>query len=188
MKVERVSVAAIEKPGVSKIGKSIETKAVEAKLTNGFSETAGYDPITIQDQAEKATTLVNSDITKAREVIRGDTPLPAGLRGTALITAMEVHLKDHPSADMAYELANSPLVSATSAAAQELRLAAERVPDSITAKFQAIRDARLAAVEKRTGGSVKKATKEITRTIRKQIQKTASKKSAWMSFVDSIAC
>jgi len=126
-------------PGVSKIGKSIEAKAVEAKLTTGFDKVAGYDPITIKDQADKAAALVNDNIDTARAVIRGDKPLPDGLRGTALVTAMEEHIKANPNPEMAYELANSPLVSESSAAAQEMRLMAEREPDSATAKIQEIK-------------------------------------------------
>lgn len=123
---------------VSKIGKSIELKAIEEKLTHGFSEIAEYSPITIKDQAKKSTDLINSDIDKTRRIIRGEEELPEGLKGTALITAMEERIKANPDAEMAYELANSFLVSSTSSAAQELRLAAERDPDSAMAKLQEI--------------------------------------------------
>ncbi len=82
-----------------------------------------------------ATDLVNSNVDEARAIIRGDKPLPDRLRGISLITAMEEHLKTNPDPDIAHELANSPLVSATTRAAQELRLAAEREPDSFTAKM-----------------------------------------------------
>lgn len=175
-----------ESLGVSKIGKSIETKAVEAKLTQGFENTAGYDKITIKDQAEKATNLINTSLDDARAIIRGDKPLPDGLRGTALITAMEEHIKANPNGELAYELANSPIVSATSAAAQEMRLAAERVPDSITARFQEIKAAREAALEKR--GGAKKQTKKVTNDIHKEITRTASKRQTWEEFTKSLTC
>lgn len=173
-------------PGQSRIGKSIEVKAVEAKLTQGFDGTAGYDPITIKDQAERATKLINDSPAQARAAIRGEAPLPEGLKGTALITAMEEHIKANPSGDLAYELANSPLVSATSHAAQEMRLAAERVPDSITAKYQEIKAARQAALEKR--GGMKKAVKQLTDEIQKEIKKTVSKRPDWESFVKDLQC
>lgn len=128
--------------GVSKIGQSIEAKAVEDGLTRGFAGTAGYDKIIIADQAEKATNLVNGSLDDARAVIRGEKPLPDGLKGTALITAMEDYIKKNPDPDLAYELANSPLVSATSEAAQEMRLAAERTPDSAAAKLSEIKAAQ----------------------------------------------
>lgn len=173
-------------PGVSKIGKSIEVKAVEANLTRGFDGTAGYDPITIKDQAERATKLVNESTTQARAIIRGEAPLPEGLKGTALITAMEQHLVEHPNADLAYDLANSPHVSGTSAAAQEMRLMAERVPDSITAKYKEIKAAREAALEKR--GGAKKAVKQITDEIQREIKRNVSKRPSWEDFVKEVQC
>lgn len=172
--------------GVSSIGKSIEAKAVEAKLTQGFDKTAGYDKLTIKDQAERATKLLNTSLDDARAVVRGDKPLPEGLRGTALITAMEEHLKANPSAEVAHELANSPLVSKTSAAAQEMRLAAERMPDSLTAKFQEIKAAREAALEKK--GGVKKAVKQMTDDIQKEIRKQKVTPKTWSDFVEQIKC
>lgn len=173
-------------PGISKIGKSIEAKAVEDNLTQGFKDTAGYDPITIKEQATKATELVTTNIDTARSIVRGEQPLPDGLRGTALITAMEEHIKANPDGELAYELANSPLVSATSAAAQEMRLMAERVPDSLTAQFKAIKTAREAAVEKR--GGLQKASKAITDSIRKAIKANASKRPSWEEFINEVQC
>lgn len=170
----------------SKIGKSIEQKAVDARLTNGFADTAGYDTVTIKDQAERATKVVNDDIEHARSIVRGEEELPQGLHGISLISAMEEHLRKNPSAEVAYELANSPLVSQTSAAAQVLRLAAERAPDSVAAKFQAIRDARLAAAERR--GGVKAATKKVTDDIKANVAAAASKRPTWEAFVKSIEC
>lgn len=174
--------------GISKIGQSIEAKAVEDGLTKGFAGTAGYDKITIADQAERTANLINSDLDKARAVIRGDEPLPSGMKGTALITAMEDYIKKNPDADLAYELANSPLVTGTSEAAQEMRLAAERTPDSAAAKLQEIK----AAQEKAAGGRAK-----ITQNV------TAAKAAAreansgiflpkqalrWDKFLDEIKC
>jgi hypothetical protein len=170
----------------SKVGKSIEAKAVENGLTKGFSDTAGYDPITVKDQAERASNFINSSIEDARAVVRGEKPLPEGLRGTALITAMEEHIKNGKDAQAAYELANSPLVSETSAHAQEMRLMAERVPDSLTAKFKEIKAAREAALEKR--GGAKKSIKKITDDINTEIKKTASKRPTWEEFAKQISC
>lgn len=173
--------------GVSKIGQSIEAKAVEEKLTSGFANTAGYDKITIKDQAERTANLVNSDLERARAVIRGDRPLPAGMKGTALITAMEDYIKKNPDPDLAYELANSPLVTATSEAAQELRLAAERTPDSATAKLQELRQAQ----EKQAGGpkeiaARKKAVKEALPEANKVL--LPKEELSWDRFLEAIKC
>jgi len=167
----------------SKIGQSIEAKAVEAKLTEGFSETAGYDPVTIQDQAQKATGLIKTSLDKARAVVRGDEPLPDGLRGTSLITAMEEHLLKKPDPQIAYELANSHLTTATSVAAQEMRLMAERVPDSLSAKFAEIQEAR------RAGSKLRGETPErVYQDIRTEITRQAAKRPTWEAFVREITC
>jgi hypothetical protein len=169
--------------GVSKIGKSIEAKAVEAKLTKGFEGTANYEPITIQEQAQMATDMIKSSIERARSVIRGEQPLPEKLRGTSLITAMEEHILKHPNAELAHELANSPLTSATSAAAQEMRLMSERVPDGITAAFQKIREARKEGSKQR-GQTPERVAKEI----KTEITKNASKRPTWEQFIKDITC
>lgn len=78
----------------SKIGLSIERKAVETGISQKFEGVAGYDKITIKDQAQRATDLLTRDFEQARRIIRGEEDLPANLRGTALISAMEEHIKN----------------------------------------------------------------------------------------------
>lgn len=170
----------------SKIGQSIEAKAVEDKLTKGFGETAQYDPITIKDQSEKATNLINSNPELARAIVRGDEPLPQGLRGTALITAMEEYVKKNPNADVAYELANSPLTSTTSAAAQELRLAAERAPDSAIVRIQDIKRAR----ENDAGPKPDVQKRAILKTLKSETEKVNLSKEdlSWNKFLEEITC
>lgn len=169
----------------SSIASSIERKAVEQKLTKGFEGVAGYDKITIKDQSEKAT-KVFENVDQARKIIRGEEPLPSGLRGTALITAAEEHIAKTGDAEMAHDLANSPLVSETSAAAQEMRLAAEREPDSLAARLQELKKTKLDAIEKRTGKTVKKAVDNTVQKIKKTVPK--AKKEDWSSFIQSIQC
>jgi len=141
---------------VSKIAKEIEAKAVEQHLTEGFSQLAGYSPITIKEQSLLATDLVNSSLEGARSIIRGEVPLPENLKGTSLITAMEEYLVKNPNAEMIMELAKSPLVSGTSEAAQELRLAAERDPYSPLSVIKRLEDNTKAVIEKNAGESISK--------------------------------
>jgi hypothetical protein len=171
----------------SKIAESIETKAIEQKLTEGFEGLAGYDKITIKEQAQKASELL-TDIEKTRRVIRGEEELPTGLRGTAVITAAEEYIKKTGDAKLAYDLANSHLVSETSAAAQELRLAAERQPDSLAQKLKDLKQTREEAVRKKTGKTLDKAIKSEVDTIKSEVRKSAPKKEDWSSFLDSIQC
>lgn len=170
----------------SKIARSIEAKAVEADLTEGFKDVAGYESINLKEQAEIATKLVNEDIEQTRAIIRGELPLPANLKGTALITAMEKYIKANPDANLAYELANSPLISVTSEAAQELRLAAERNPDSATAKLLQIKKAREGVVSK----DIVKRKAKVKAGLKEEINKVHLSKEdqQWDKFLESIKC
>ena len=170
----------------SKIAKSIEAKAIENKLTKGFGEVAGYTPITLKDQAERASSLVNDDIETVKKIVRGEQELPAGLKGTALVTAVEEYIKTNKDSQLAYELANSNLITATSEAGQELRLAAEREQDSATAKLLEVRKYREQKAEKAT----KKTVKDVTKQIKKQSEKVNLSKAelSWGNFIDQIKC
>lgn len=172
--------------GTSKIGISIERKSIEAKLTAGFDHLAEYTPLTIKDQAERAARVMR-DPARARRIINGEEGLPDGLRGTALIVAAEDYIERTADVEMAYELANSPLVSATSAAAQELRLAAERKPDSVVARLKQLRDARRDAAKKKHG-DLTKAKAEIKRSIRVYVKQASPRYKDFASFVDSLIC
>lgn len=165
---------------VSKIAKEIEAKAVEQKLTTGFSKLAGYSPITIKEQAKQATDLVNNNFEDAKAIAKGEKPLPEGLKGTSLVTALEKHLEDNPDAQLALDLAKSPLVSGTSTAAQELRLAAERDPYAPISIIKQLEDNRKAIIGK-------SASKEV-KSIQARIKKNTPLKEDWQSFIQSITC
>lgn len=190
IKTERTKALDLSKPGgikkKSKIGKSIEQKAIEAELTKGFKGTAEFETINIKEQAKRATDLINKDMELSRDIIRGEKPLPDNLKGTALITAMEKYIIKNPNSELAYELANSPLVSGTSAAAQELRLAAERAPDSVAARLQRIKKARTEEAQKLT----KKTKKELTKEIKTETEKNnlAKEDLSWSNFLNKITC
>lgn len=168
----------------SKIGKSIEAKAIETGLTKGFPETAGYDATTFKEQAEKAAELFDSGIDNARAVIRGDEPLPEGLKGEAVIAAAEEYLIENPNAEMAEELANSPLVTANSESAQGLSLSRMRTPDSATAKLQQLKQKLIEAA----GGKDKiaKARAKAKAAVNKVL--LPKEDLQWNSFIDSITC
>jgi hypothetical protein len=174
----------------SAIGKSIEAKAIESKLTDNFSHVAEYTPITIREQSERAAKIVNDSLDEARSMIRGEVALPDNLRGTSLITAMEEVIKvaePKVASELAYELANSPLVSETSAAAQELRLAAEREPDSATAKLREIRIARQTKAKLKDEAKAKAKLKSEAKTETEKIN-LSKEELGWDNFLREITC
>lgn len=169
----------------SKIGKSIEAKAIESGLTKGFPETAGFTPQTIKEQSKLSSDLVNKHFEDARAIIRGEKELPNNLNPLALVKAMEEYIKQNRDPEVAYELANSPLVSQSSGAAQILRFAAEREPDSATAKLQELKKAR---EDKIKDYSEKKTT--LKAKLKADIKKTNLSKEDlnWNKFLDQIQC
>lgn len=172
----------------SKVAKSIESKAIEKKLTEGFEGgVAGYDPITIKDQAERASKIITEDIDTARKIIRGENELPKDLRGSALIAGMEDYALKQGDTEILRELANSPLASETSRSAQELRILAERNPDSPVAIIQDIVKTRGDAAKRRIPGGEKKARAAAVREAKAEIAK-ANKKQTWDEFITTITC
>ena len=172
----------------SKIGKEVDAKAIEANLTKGFENTAGYETINIKEQAKMGADLVNKDINGVRKILRGEAPLPDKLKGTALIKSVEDYLKINPDADIAYELANSSLITGTSQAAQELRLAAERDPYSLTSIVDDVNKARATKFYKEKGIKPEEARTKEVESIKKEMKKVAPTKDEWMDFVRSIDC
>lgn len=170
---------------VSGIAKSIEAKAIEQGLTKKFGKLAEFTPTTIKEQALKVSKLLNKDIEEVRKIIRGEKPLPDGIRGISLIDGVERYLQKNPNAEMAYELANSPLVSGASLSAQELTLARMREPDSFTAKIRELKKVRESKVR-----HLEAKKKVLKKSLKKEIQKTNLSKTelSWDRFLDKIIC
>lgn len=174
----------------SRIGLSIQKKAVEEGIINALRESAGFESINVKDQTERAVSLVNDDMPLTRDILAGNAPLPHGMRVTAFINAVEAYAKQTNDADLIYDLSNSPLVSETSVFAQEMRLMQERDPDSATMRLQEIKKARAAVAARKSGGEEKAAAdiKEKTKDLRDRVKKAKPSKEKLMDFIDSIKC
>lgn len=171
--------------GTSKIGKSINTKAIEQGLTKTYGDLAQYSKITIKDQAKKAADVVNGDPEQLRRIVNGQEKLPEGLKSTALVTAVEQHALKTKDVDLLRDLARSPHVSESSRSAQELRLAAEREPDSASVRIKQVIDARRKAV----GSKIGSVDRNVTKTAKgiKDYVKTPSRQE-WGDFINEITC
>lgn len=178
------------KKGVSKVGQSVARKAIEQKLEDSFTDVAGYDKITVKDQAQKAADIVFNDIERARRIVTGAEALPDGLRAGMLIKTLEEYAMKTGDPELAFELANSQLVSETSIHAQELRLLAERSPDSATARLNQIKKIRREEANKnvKLGQTIDDAIRESLKELKGEVKKSRPKKEDWTSFVDSIKC
>ena len=172
------------------IAKSIEAKAIERGLTReGYGDLAEFQSTTIKDQARAATEMVKTDFNRTRAVVRGEEPLPTGVRGISVIKAMEEVIKKtkdiSEAGELARELANSPLATEVSKSAQELSLTRGRTPDSATMKLQEVKKAREAKAKKDLSKK-----KDIKKDIEKETQKTNLTKEdlSWDKFLSEIEC
>ena len=172
--------------GVSKVGVSIEAKAIEKSLARGFDGTALFDTITIKEQAKMASKLLGSDIEKAKKIVLGQEKLPQGMREATILKAMEDYALSKGDVPLLQGIANSPLASGTSAHAQELRLLAERSSDSPVTIIRDIMNEKAKTFERKTGKDVKKEIKKEVEKIKKEIK--APDKYDWSRFLESIIC
>jgi hypothetical protein len=171
---------------ISGVAKSIEAKAVEKGLTEHFGELAGYDPITIKDQAARAAKLMSDNIKNAEQMVLGKIPMEPGLRPEMLLKSMEDHATSTGNVSLSMKIAKSPLVSATSSLGQGLRVLAERSKESVVSMIKEIQKSRESVVEKYKKGTVKEIKKSEAGKIRAEIKKKPINKQDWSSFVESI--
>ena len=176
-----------ENAKTSGLAESIEAKAIEKGIIEkGAARLAEYEGVKLKEQAKMGADLVNTGMDNLRATIRGEEPLPKGMTNFSAILAAEAQLAKKPNADLAYDLANSPLVTAVSEAASELSSGQYRVQDSATLRLQKIKKAR---IDKAEG-----LTKETTQTIRKKLKVEVEKNNLskveqnWDKFLDEIKC
>jgi hypothetical protein len=167
----------------SKVAQSIATK-----LTEDFGELAQYTPTTIKEQASKVAEFIAKEPDKLRKVIAGEEPLPQGILGGTMIKAAEDYALQSGDVALIKDIASSPLTSETSVHAQEMRMLAERNPDSPVSAIQEINKAREKTAAKRLKTDTKKLHKQVVRDIKAEIKKTAPTKETWADFIKSIQC
>ena len=172
----------------TKVAADIEQKFVEKKLTESFGDIAGYEPITIKDQASRAANLMKSDFNKAVDMVAGRIPMQKGLRGEMLIKTMEEHALKQGDVDLALEIARSPLVAETSVHAQALRLLAERETTSPVKVISDISKKRKVAYEKKTGKKIKKKLTDEQKKIKREIKAVKKSERDLNNFIQSIKC
>lgn len=172
----------------SKIGKSIEQKAIENNLTESFGGTAEYSPTTVKRQAELAADVL-ADPKRVDRIIAGEEELPEGLRGASFIKAVEDKAQADGDAGTLRNLAQSKLTSDTSAYAQEMRMMKERLPDSATVKLRELSEARKQAAQQRLGKvSVDEAMHKEIQKIKDVVKITRPRRQDWKSFIEEITC
>ncbi len=172
----------------SKVAVSVEARAIEKKLTEGFEGLAGFDPITIKEQARLVADLIQNSPERARKMVRGEEPVPENMRGSSLIVGLEELALRKGDAVLLRDIANSPLTAATSRFAQELRILAERAPESVVAIIQSVQKSRAEAFKARNKQTTNQITIQEVKNIKATIRKGGSKRPTWEAFIKEIRC
>jgi len=169
----------------SGVARSIEAKAIEDKLIEGAENLKGYDSRNFKEEAKKTADLFNTDIEKARAIIRGEEP--TDIRAGALIAGAEQYAKLHPNeaGDIIQELANSPLTSTISEGASEMTFARMREKESAAYQLSEVKK----SYEKKVINLPKKKT-----TFKKELKEETEKfnlskeELSFNKFLDKIIC
>jgi hypothetical protein len=171
------------------LAKGVEAKAIEKKLTDGFGDLPEYKGVSMKDQAEKASKIVNETPEYARKIALGEERPPEGVLPESVFVALEKQA--HESGDVALlrDLATkSNLVTEATTMGQRIRSLGERNEDSVVANIQKIAKDRVDTFEKATGKTVAKAKKEVVSELESIVKKSAPKKEDWHTFINELEC
>jgi len=164
----------------------LEQNALEKKLTDNLGDLAEYKSINMKEQADKAIKLINNDRQKAIDIIDGKANPPGNLKAQSVHQALEEIAIQDGDVSLLQKLAKSHVNRELSESAQNLRIAAERDPQSAVENIRQLQDVRKEMAEKRSGSTVKKEATKIKAEIDKVTPKAT--KQDWASFVKELQC
>lgn len=173
------------------LSQGVESKAVENSLASNFGDLPEYKSVSMKDQAEKATQIVNTDYDQAKRIALGNEKPPSGVLPESLFVAVEKRATAEGDINTLRDLATkSKLATDATTMGQRIRTLAERDPESPTG---AIRDVVKSREEKavkslKKGETLESSKKKIAGDIKNEIKKLTPKKQDWNSFIESIQC
>jgi hypothetical protein len=165
------------------VSRSIEARAVAAKLTDTLGELPKYQKANFAEHADRALQFLADDPARARDVALGNAPAPEGLIPEMVSIAVENRAIHEGDVATLRDLATSKLAEEGTTMGQRIAAYATRDQESPVAAIQHVVDVRARAVK-----NVPKATADVVATIRKQISASAKKPKDWNAFIDSLRC
>lgn len=178
-------VVGIGEARVRGLAKGVEAKAIESKIIDEFSDLPVYKKVSIADQANKATELLEKDPEKAKQVAMGTKSAPKGLLPESVFIAVENKAIEENDVNTLRDLATiSGLTTEATTMGQRIRTLAERYKES---PIDAIRDV-VAAREDAFEGNVEVEKTKVTNEIKKEIKKAIPTKESWTNFINEIKC
>lgn len=174
----------------SKLASSVAAQAIHKKLVDELGDLPQYQQVNLEDQAARASELVESDHAKAKRVAMGQETAPEGLLPESVFTAVEDKAINDGDASTLRDLAvTSSLSLEATAMGQRIRALGERSPESPVGAIKEVQTAReQAAIKKTKTKDIRSAQKKIAGDIKESIKKSAPKVSDWESFITELEC
>jgi peptide subunit release factor RF-3 len=149
-------------------------------------EKATYEGRNIKQQSKKSAKIISEEPERVERIISGEEALPSDISPVYFAGAVEEYGLQTGNRELLEKLAKSNFGGESSRAGSELRMAAEREPDSYVIKMKEIARARKEALEKRIGKKLQSAKKMA----RKEMErfKPKSNKVTWAGFINEIKC
>ena len=176
-----------QEPKTSKIAKRL---AEDYGLDVNDETLAQYTPRKIAEQAEWVADLMN-DMDQVRNIVNGSEDVPSGMSASMFIAGVKDYIKTSGDYEMAMALKSSPLVSATSIHASEMRLMREISKDDPVALIMDIAKTRLETAKKFNKNiekEIKAARSQLEQEAIEEIKKVAPTKSTLDRLFDLISC
>lgn len=166
----------------------LESSAIEKGLTDSLKDKAEFTSTTRDYQVKGTLKLLNDDYENAKEIAFGNREAPSDLRRNVIYDAVRRKAELEGDLDTIQKLANSPVASEVSAAAQTLGLQGKFDEESPTTLIQLVQRAREAVRSNRTARAFERERVDIVNHLSNSIDTTISNKDSWATFIRSIEC
>lgn len=170
------------------LSENVEAKAIEDGLTQTFGDLPEYRQLSMADQAERVSKLMDEDYDTAKAIAMGDRQPPKGILPESVYVGVERRATAEGDIDTLQQLATrSKLTASATTMGQRIRTLGERDKASPVGMIQEVQAAREADLARRSG-DVQAAKAAEVKAIRAEVKRTASKPDAWNAFIKSITC
>jgi len=171
----------------SKLALNVEKAAIKKGLADGFEGKPEYANVNKADQLKAAVNLLQTDPDKAVRIAMGQEHPPEGLLPESAFIAVSHQAQKTGDVDLLRRLATeSSLTSEATGMGQRISMLTEHAPHSAVSGIRAVSEARRAAVEKRLGKPVAKATQDEVRAIKAAKPKVT--RETVDSFIEGLKC
>lgn len=172
---------------VSGSANRVEAAAVEKGLVNELPDKATYKEGSFKTESQNAVQLLKDDPEKARSIALGEKAGNNPIHEVAVRRAVSNKALQEGDVDTIKQIAQSPVHTKTSEAAQRLGAEGfERDPSDPVKAIQSVIDSRAKVAEKNTKQPLEKTLSDTAKSIKSEVKPV--KRQEWHDFIKSLAC